>query len=51
VVGLAREVTDFRMQDTTQEEIVQAITGASDNVVARRQARTQATASDTQERQ
>jgi D-xylose transport system ATP-binding protein len=65
VLRLGRVVADFRMADTTQEEIVQAITGASDNVVARRHARTQGdggssprpqpnpdwNASDTQERQ
>ena len=42
VLRLGRVVGDFSMQDTTQEQIVQAITGASDNVVARRQARTSA---------
>jgi D-xylose transport system ATP-binding protein len=39
VLRLGRNAGTFSMQDTTQEEIVQAITGASDNVVARRQAR------------
>src|SRR5258705_3916496 len=64
VLRLGRVVGDFSMQDTTQEQIVQAITGASDNVGARRAARTGAdgaantrrdphkdwTVSDTQER-
>jgi D-xylose transport system ATP-binding protein len=40
VLRLGRNAGDFSMQDTTQEQIVQAITGASDNVVSRRQART-----------
>jgi D-xylose transport system ATP-binding protein len=59
VLRLGRVVGDFAMQDTTQEQIVQAITGASDNMVARRHARANSetrrehkdwTASDTQER-
>ncbi len=64
VLRLGRVVGDFDMQDTTQEQIVQAITGASDNVVARRASRVGSdgganarrdphkdwTASDTQER-
>jgi len=45
VLRLGRIAGTFSMQDTTQEQIVQAITGASDNVVSRRQART-ATAAD-----
>jgi len=39
VLRLGRNAGDFVMADSTQEEIVQAITGASDNVVSRRQAR------------
>lgn len=39
VLRLGRNAGTFLMKDTTQEQIVQAITGASDNVVARRQAR------------
>ncbi len=64
VLRLGRVVGDFSMQETTQEQIVQAITGASDNVVSRRAARAGAeggpnvrrephkdwTISDTQER-
>jgi D-xylose transport system ATP-binding protein len=64
VLRLGRVVGDFAMQDTSQEQIVQAITGASDNVVARRASRASAdgganvrrephkdwTVSDTQER-
>lgn len=39
VLRLGRNAGDFVMAETTQEEIVQAITGASDNVATRRQAR------------
>ena len=48
VLRLGRIAGTFSMQDTSQEQIVQAITGASDNVVARRQARTSAAADGTQ---
>jgi D-xylose transport system ATP-binding protein len=47
VLRLGRNAGTFAMQDTTQEQIVQAITGASDNVVARRQARTSVAADGT----
>jgi D-xylose transport system ATP-binding protein len=43
VLRLGRNAGDFHMAATTQEEIVQAITGASDNVASRRQARAAAT--------
>jgi D-xylose transport system ATP-binding protein len=43
VLRLGRNAGDFVMADTTQEEIVSAITGASDNVASRRRARTEAT--------
>jgi len=39
VLRLGRNAGDFVMADTTQEEIVHAITGAADNVASRRQAR------------
>jgi D-xylose transport system ATP-binding protein len=39
VLRLGRNVGEFQMDGTTQEEIVASITGASDNVVARRSAR------------
>ncbi|MFC7484582.1 ATP-binding cassette domain-containing protein [Luedemannella flava] len=39
VLRLGRNAGDFIMADATQEEIVQAITGASDNAVSRRRAR------------
>jgi D-xylose transport system ATP-binding protein len=39
VLRLGRNAGEYGMEDTTQEEIVAAITGASDNVVARRSAR------------
>jgi D-xylose transport system ATP-binding protein len=42
VLRLGRNAGDFVMAETTQEEIVSAITGASDNVASRRQARTAA---------
>jgi D-xylose transport system ATP-binding protein len=42
VLRLGRNAGTFAMADTTQEQIVQAITGASDNVVAQRQQRTDA---------
>ena len=40
VLRLGRNAGDFRIGEATQEEIVRAITGASDNAVSRRQART-----------
>ncbi|MQA25949.1 MAG: ATP-binding cassette domain-containing protein [Micromonosporaceae bacterium] len=40
VLRLGRNAGDFRIGEATQEEIVQAITGASDNAVSRRRART-----------
>jgi D-xylose transport system ATP-binding protein len=46
VLRLGRNGGEFRTDATSQEEIVHAITGASDNVVTRRQAR-QAEAADT----
>jgi D-xylose transport system ATP-binding protein len=39
VLRLGRNAGDFVMADSTQEQIVQAITGASDNAVSRRQSR------------
>jgi len=39
VLRLGRMVGDYALSDTTQEQIVEAITGASDNVVVRRQER------------
>jgi D-xylose transport system ATP-binding protein len=39
VLRLGRNAGDFDMAEATQEQIVQAITGASDNAVARRKAR------------
>jgi D-xylose transport system ATP-binding protein len=39
VLRLGRNAGDFVMAEATQEQIVQAITGASDNAVSRRQAR------------
>jgi D-xylose transport system ATP-binding protein len=39
VLRLGRNAGDFVMAEATQEQIVQAITGASDNAVTRRQAR------------
>ena len=39
VLRLGRNGGEFRTEDTSQEDIVHAITGASDNVVTRRQAR------------
>jgi D-xylose transport system ATP-binding protein len=42
VLRLGRNAGEFVMAETTQEEIVQAITGASDSVVSRREARTAA---------
>src|SRR5262249_28591718 len=39
VLRLGRNAGDFDMATATQEQIVQAITGASDNAVSRRQAR------------
>jgi D-xylose transport system ATP-binding protein len=43
VLRLGRNAGDYVMADTTQEQIVEAITGASESVVSRRQARTAAT--------
>lgn len=40
VLRLGRNAGNFRIGEATQEQIVQAITGASDNAVSRRQART-----------
>lgn len=40
VLRLGRNNGDFRLEDTSHEEIVAAITGADDNAVTRRQART-----------
>ncbi len=42
VLRLGRNAGDFVMAETTQEELVSAITGASDNVASRRQARSAA---------
>ena len=42
VLRLGRNAGEFIMADTTQEQIVEAITGASESVVSRRQARTEA---------
>jgi D-xylose transport system ATP-binding protein len=39
VLRLGRMVGEYALSDTTQEQIVEAITGASDNVVVRRQER------------
>jgi len=39
VLRLGRNAGEFRVGEATQEEIVQAITGASDNAVSRRKAR------------
>jgi D-xylose transport system ATP-binding protein len=39
VLRLGSNAGTFPMADTTQEQIVEAITGASDNVVARREQR------------
>jgi D-xylose transport system ATP-binding protein len=40
VLRLGRNAGDFVMAETTQQEIVHAITGATDNVASRRRART-----------
>jgi D-xylose transport system ATP-binding protein len=40
VLRLGKNGGNFRVADVTHEQIVAAITGAQDNVVARRQART-----------
>jgi D-xylose transport system ATP-binding protein len=48
VLRLGRVAGMFDMADTTQEQIVEAITGASDNVVSRRRARGAAEASQTE---
>lgn len=45
VLRLGRNNGDFRIEDTTQEEVVAAITGASDSVVTRRAAAVAARAS------
>ncbi|MGH3648779.1 MAG: ATP-binding cassette domain-containing protein [Micromonosporaceae bacterium] len=42
VLRLGRNAGDFRIGEATQEAIVQAITGASENAVTRRKARTSA---------
>jgi D-xylose transport system ATP-binding protein len=42
VLRLGRNAGDFVMAETTQEEIVEAITGASDSAASRREARTAA---------
>jgi len=42
VLRLGRNAGEFVMADTTQEQIVEAITGASESVVTRRQARVDA---------
>jgi ABC-type sugar transport system ATPase subunit len=39
VLRLGRNAGDFEVNKATQEQVVAAITGASDNVVARRAAR------------
>jgi D-xylose transport system ATP-binding protein len=46
VLRLGSNAGTFRMADTTQERIVQAITGATDNVVSQRQERTDAARRD-----
>jgi D-xylose transport system ATP-binding protein len=46
VLRLGSNAGTFRMADTTQEQIVQAITGASDNIVSQRQERTDAARRD-----
>jgi D-xylose transport system ATP-binding protein len=51
VLRLGRNAGDFNMAEATQEEIVQAITGASDNAVSRRRARSGAAATQTEARQ
>jgi len=43
VLRLGRNAGSFRIGEATQEEIVQAITGASDNAVTRRKARSSST--------
>ena len=48
VLRLGRVAGMFDMADTTQEQIVEAITGASDNVVSRRRARGATEASQTE---
>jgi D-xylose transport system ATP-binding protein len=48
VLRLGRIAGVFSMADTTQEQIVEAITGASDNVVSRRRARGATEASQTE---
>jgi D-xylose transport system ATP-binding protein len=42
VLRLGRNAGDFRVADTTHEEVVAAITGASDNVVSKRRRRAEA---------
>jgi D-xylose transport system ATP-binding protein len=51
VLRLGRNAGDFNMAEATQEEIVQAITGASDNAVSRRRARSGSAATSTEARQ
>ncbi|MGH3715294.1 MAG: ATP-binding cassette domain-containing protein [Micromonosporaceae bacterium] len=48
VLRLGRNAGDFRIGESTQEEIVQAITGASHNPVSRRRARTSSAVSLTE---
>jgi len=48
VLRLGRNAGEFRMGEATQEEIVQAITGASENAVSRREARVAETAGTTE---
>ncbi|MER7517947.1 ATP-binding cassette domain-containing protein [Streptomyces sp. NPDC126499] len=46
VLRLGRNNGDFKVAETTHEEIIAAITGATDNAVTRRQARTAAAAKE-----
>jgi D-xylose transport system ATP-binding protein len=48
VLRLGRNAGEFRMGEATQEEIVQAITGASENAVTRRKARVAGAAGTTE---
>ncbi|MGZ5400537.1 MAG: ATP-binding cassette domain-containing protein [Nocardioides sp.] len=47
VLRLGRNAADFTIAEATTEQLVAAITGASDNVVSQRASRTQATEGDT----
>ncbi len=49
VLRLGRNNGVFKVADVSQEEIVAAITGATDNAVSQRSARTQAKSTDTEE--